>query len=134
MVLTHRLKRYIAALTLTLVLTLGVAIAAGLKVGRAQGSYPPQASIVLILLFAALAVLVAVPWWRALGEMQREAQLTSWYWGGSFGGAVGVLSALVIGGAHSPLVLGTLLMGAAQVASFAVFWVASRFLRRRAAS
>src|SRR5437764_409549 len=126
MSLSHRHKRYMAALGLSLVLVAGIGIAAGSIVRFGHDWLPSTVSIILVALVGGAAVLACLPWWRALDEMQRERQLTSWYWGGSFGMVLGLLSAAVIGGARSPLAQGAFMVVVTEVASFTVFWLGWR--------
>lgn len=133
MALTQRQKRYVAALALTLALVTVVAAAWGWMMNGHQ-YVRPSFSLMLSAALAGLGLLACVPWWRALDEMQRSAQLTSWYWGGSFGCVAGLLGAGLIGGVHSALLSGALLVAAAQIISFAVCWTVSRFIHRPAAS
>jgi hypothetical protein len=133
MALAQRHKRYIAAVTITVVLVAAIA-ATWVAMILSHQSLRPSLSIVLSAALAGAGVLACIPWWRALDEMQREAQLTSWYWGGCFGCVVGILSAAFVGGVHSPLLSGALLVGAAQIVSFALCWVVYWLMHRRAAS
>jgi hypothetical protein len=71
-----------------------------------------------------VTLLACVPFWRRLDDMARQAHLSSWYWGASFGGGVALLSAVVLGGARSPLFQGAALVFFAQVAAYVVFWLA----------
>jgi len=130
---TARFKRYLVALTLSLLLATGVGIVAGFVIKLGQEFIPSQAWIVLVPILAVFGILACLPWWRSLDEMQRETQLTSWFWGGSFGILAGIFVAYVIGRTHQFLVLGALVVVAAQVVSYGICWVALRFIRRRAA-
>jgi hypothetical protein len=83
----------------------------------------------------AIAVLIGVfvtmlPRWRMLDHMQQDSRLGSWYWGGSFGGAVGLVLAIVCAGVRSPLFAGAALIWLLQFTGYAVarlrWWLAHR--------
>lgn len=83
----------------------------------------------------AIAVLIGVfltilPRWRMLDHMQQDSRLASWYWGASFGGAVGLVLAIVFAGVRSPLFAGAALIWLFQFTGYAVarlrWWLAHR--------
>ena len=132
MVLGQRHRRYIAAVSLVLIL--GAAIGVAWASIVSHESFRPSISVVLSAALAGVGIAACIPWWRALDEMQREAQLTSWYWGGCFGCLLGVIGAGLIGGVRSTLLSGALLVAAAQILCFAVCWVVYRLIHRHPAS
>ena len=63
-----------------------------------------------------------MPYWRRLDDVQKQGQLTSWYWGG-MAGAVLMLAWLVAMGAHrSEFGMGAGIMLLVQTTGFAVAW------------
>lgn len=85
----------------------------------------PLAAIVL-----AGAFIAALPHWRMLDHMQRDSRLLSWYWGGGFGGGLGLVLALMLAGARSPVFAGAALVWTLQLAGYAAWrlgwWLAHR--------
>jgi len=80
-------------------------------------------------------------WWRGLDEAAQEAHKWAWWWGSTFGLAIGgvVLFAVVLGAgdrllagrASDDLVLiGAALVGFVQIAGYGIAW-AVWWLRRR---
>lgn len=134
MSLNRRHTRYLVGIGIMLVLTLPIGALGGAVIRFGRDQLPPSLAIFLLALLGGAALLAGLPWWRALDEMEREAQLTSWYWGGGFGSALGVMTAAVIGGPYSPLAQGALLMGGSQLTSFVLFWLAWRVKHRPSAS
>jgi hypothetical protein len=131
MTISHRPRRYIAAVALTIALAVTIAFIGGSVLANDSAPLPYYAAIVVIPLFTAAAILACIPWWRALDEMQRARQLKSWYWGGSFGNIVGIIGAASIGGALSPMAQGAMLVAAGQTIGFTLFWLASPLFERR---
>lgn len=91
---------------------------------------PPALTILLLSLAGSLLIFAMRPWWRALDEMEKDAQLISWYWGGSMGLGVGLMTAVVLGGPASPMAQGALLAAGAQILFFLLFWVGWKILHR----
>jgi DNA-binding XRE family transcriptional regulator len=91
----------------------GLALLAAMGVGLLGGMFvrlcPAQLPLGLVILGCAVLVGVAlaasVPWWRRLDHMARDAHLTSWYWGGCFGGGVALMAAAAIDGVQGALEL-----------------------------
>lgn len=84
----------------------------------------------LAALVLAAALLAARPWWRMLDHMQRDAHLTSWYWGGSFGGGLGLVLAIIAAGTRSPLFAGAALVWLLQCAGYGIALLIWRFAHR----
>jgi hypothetical protein len=109
-------------------LALGGAVGAGLaggwilRFGEAQ--WP--AWLVFAALVGAIAVAIAatIPWWRALDPMQKEAQLTSWYWGGIGGASIVLMALIASAGVNSDLARGALYLFVGQGGAFALYWLA----------
>ncbi len=120
----------------------GLALLAAMGVGLLGGMFvrlgPAQLPLGLVILGCAALVGVAlaasVPWWRRLDHMARDAHLTSWYWGGCFGGGVALMAAAAIDGVQGPLFRGAILVFGAQVAAYVVCWLGWWALRRPSAS
>jgi hypothetical protein len=120
----------------------GAALLASLVVGLAGGMFvrsgPSQLPMGLVVAICAAlvgaALLASLPWWRRLDDMARDAHLTSWYWGATFGGGVAMLTLAALGGVGSPLFLGAILVFGAEVAAYVVCWLAWWALRRPKAS
>ena len=120
----------------------GVALLAAVVVGLAGGmlirSGPTQLPLGLVVLGCAVlvgaALLATVPWWRRLDDMARDAHLTSWYWGATFGGGVALMAAAAMGGVRGALFQGAIMVFGAQVLAYVVCWLAWWALRRPRAS
>ncbi|OAN65939.1 hypothetical protein A7X12_14480 [Sphingomonas sp. TDK1] len=74
--------------------------------------------------------LAMVPRWRMLDHLQQDSRLASWYWGGGFGAALGLVLAILAVGVRSPLFLGAALLFLLQFAGYSVvrlrWWLAHR--------
>jgi len=112
------------------VASVAAAILGGLLIGLgalylSQAAASVLAAIVLLVVFLAM-----LPRWRTLDHMQQDSRLVSWYWGGGFGGGLGLILALVIAGARSPLFAGAALVWLLQFMGYAVarlrWWLAHR--------
>ena len=120
----------------------GVAFLAAIVVGLLSGMFarlgPGQLPLGLVIVGCAAlvgaALLATLPWWRRLDDMARDAHLTSWYWGASFGGGVALLAAAAMSGVKGPLFQGAALVFGAQAAAYVVCWLAWWALRRPRAS
>ena len=132
MSLSNRHKKHIAAWGI--MLTAGVALSVlTVQVATHGSALPAGATFALLFLLAGAVFLTAVPWWRALDEMQKNAQLTAWYWGGSLGLMFGVMCTVVIGGPGSELVKGAMIVLCTSAATFVVFLLGWGVLHRRGA-
>ena len=87
----------------------------------------------------AVGIWVCARWWRDLDEAAREAHKWAWYWGSTFGGALGgvVLFTLAYGAEayltaepKDLLIGGAAIIGVAQALGYGVAW-AVWWLKRR---
>jgi hypothetical protein len=101
-----------------------IGVLCSLLIGWGQDRLPTALTVLALSALIGVTLLACVPFWRRLDDMARQAHLSSWYWGASFGGGVALLSAVVLGGARSPLFQGAALVFFAQVAAYVVFWLA----------
>jgi hypothetical protein len=127
-------KRIWMAGGVALLVAAGVGLVSGVVITAGHGRVP---LVVIVLACAALtgaALLAAMPWWRRLDHMARDAHLSAWYWGASFGGGVALLAAIASSGVGSPLFHGAALVFLAQVAAYVVCWLAWWAMRRPRAS
>lgn len=124
---------------------IGLAIAGGLGaaaiIGIAAGSLitfgpvhtPTVVTIAALAVLVTLGAVATLPWWRKIDDMARAAHLTSWYWGGSIGGGMGLVTALALvaaGVEQCPLFLGAALVMLLQVGGYVVCWLGWWALRR----
>lgn len=120
----------------------GAALLAAVAVGLVSGAvivagHDRVPLSVIVLACAALvgaALLATMPWWRRLDHMARDAHLTAWYWGASFGGGVALLAAVAASGVRGLLFQGAALVFLAQVAAYGVCWLGWWAMRRPKAS
>lgn len=131
--LSNRQKKHVAAWGV--MLSAGIAVSLLIVQVATHGSalLTPGGTFAVLFLLSGIAFLTTVPWWRALDEMQKSAQLTAWYWGGSLGLMFGVMCTVVIGGPGSDLVKGGMMVMSATVVMFIVFLLGWRVLHRRGA-
>jgi uncharacterized membrane protein YfcA len=97
------------------------ACVAGILIGLLSGQAPHIPQLAVGLLAAAIlfgAFMAMVPRWRRLDHMQQDSRLRSWYWGGGFAGGLGLVLALIFGGARSPLFAGAALVWLLQCAGY----------------
>jgi hypothetical protein len=106
----------------------GVGCGAVLTVGH--GRWPLWMTIAVLSGIMLLAITAAAPFWRRLDDMAREAHTTAWYWGGSAGLGVGIMSVIALGGVRSPLFQGAAVVGLAQIAGYGLCWLGWWALRR----
>ena len=120
---TWRLRLYYAA-------GLAGTVALGLVAGTVSRLGDPGEYFWLV--FAGLLVLAAglfafvYSWWRALDDVQKAGQMTSWYWGGTMGALVMVLYLIADRAQHSDFGQGAFMMFVAQALGALVIWVAWR--------
>lgn len=112
----------------TLVSLLGTLLA-GLIVYHGRDSAPTAVLVVAIAAILGAAVAAMLPWWRRLDHMQRDSHLTSWYWGGSFGGGFGLLSLVVIGNGDA-MAQGGAVVWIAQMIGYAVAFIGWKIAHR----
>jgi hypothetical protein len=124
--ITARQKR-VARVTLLLACA---SVAAGLLIGtfsRYQFSISSLALAIVVLVGAFISM---VPRWQMLDHMQKDSRLTSWYWGGGFGGGAGLVVALMFSGVRSPFFAGAALVWLLQCTGYAIarfrWWLAHR--------
>jgi hypothetical protein len=96
-------------------------VAGGLLVTAGEHGVAKWAVLALMAAVLAAVFAAAGPWWARLDDMQRDGRLVSWYWGGAFGGGLGLLAALALGGTRSPLVYGALLVWVPQCAGYLLY-------------
>ena len=80
----------------------------------------------LLLLVAGAMMLVPMPWWNRLDDLQKQGQLNSWYWGGLAGGLVVLMWIVAATGPDSPVSKGAVALfigqGAGFLIAYAVWW------------
>ncbi len=97
---------------------LGIAAGGIAQAGQAGGHF--WIIFPALLLVGGLGLLISIPWWRRMDDMQRQAQTTTWYWGGTIG-AIAVIMALIAGtGVHSEVTKGAMLVLMGQCAAFLI--------------
>jgi len=82
------------------------------------------------LLIGQCEIAAVIPLWRRLDDMARDAHTTAWYWGGSAGLGVGLLSLIALTGVRSPFVGGAMFAAGLQLAGYGVCWVGWWAMRR----
>jgi dipeptide/tripeptide permease len=133
MSIEKRQKAIWVALGLAVLAALGAGVLASQLIQKGPGHLPLSLVIVACAVLIAAVVLATVPWWRKLDDMARDAHLTSWYWGASFGGGVALLAAAAIDG-QGPLFQGAILVFGAQALAYILCWLGWWALRRPRAS
>lgn len=98
-----------------------------LRVGTDQ--WPFVIKYPLLLLAAAGGLWACMPYWRTVDQMEREAQTTSWFWGGS-AGAIAGLFALTAAGVSKDMAMGAALLAIIQFAGFLLFYFGWRLRHR----
>ncbi|WP_448663343.1 hypothetical protein ACG3SL_01325 [Sphingomonas sp. CJ20] len=116
---------WIAAAATVLAAALG-----GVLIGLGPRYLPAPGAGVFAAIVLAGAFLAMLPRWRALDHMQKDSRLISWYWGGGFGGGLGLVLAAVLAGTRSPLFAGAALVWLLQFLGYALarlnWWLAHR--------
>lgn len=109
-------------------LAFGSALIVGVIIGKTvpTGTGVENPAIVIPMLLSLTVVLSAVCWlwWQKTDDLQRQGQLVSWWWGGTFGALVGLVIMVGLTGRHSDMSLGATYLFFAQFAGMAVVWVA----------
>ena len=95
------------------------AVAGGLFGMFGLGASLPVAVMIAVVVLAG-AFVAGVPRWRRLDHMERDSRLLGWYWGGGFGGGLGLLLAGV-GGVRSDLFTGAALVWLLQFGGYVVW-------------
>jgi hypothetical protein len=112
------------------VVAVSAAVGGGSLIGIIPRYLPPTLGGVLAIAVLIGVFLTMVPRWRMLDHMQQDSRLDSCYWGGSFGGAVGLILAIVFAGVRSPLFAGAALIWLFQFTGYALarlrWWLAHR--------
>ncbi|MGR4866199.1 hypothetical protein [Caulobacter sp. LARHSG274] len=126
----QRQKRIWVAGGVALAVAIAVGVASGLLIIQGRDHIPTTAILVLLALLIGGALFACVPWWRRLDDMARDAHLTAWYWGGSFGAGIGLLGIAASAGVRGAIFQGGALVVLAQVAAYVVFWLAWWAFRR----
>lgn len=117
--------------------TLGIALigVAGMTLGSSillrsdagQWSFP--ALFVALLVLAAFALWACMPYWRQIDHMEREAQMVSWFWGGSFGAIAGLFG-MAASRMNDDMAQGAALLAVIQVAGAVVFYIGWKLRHR----
>lgn len=128
-IMTRRRKIWLAA-----GIALLATVAGGILIGLmprylSKGAAGGLAAIILVGVFLAMT-----PRWRMLDYMQRDSRLVSWYWGGSFGGGLGLVLAIILGGVRSPLFAGAALVWLLQCTGYVLVRVRWWFAHRSTAA
>ena len=110
--------------------TVGAGLAGGWILRLGAAAWPAWLVFAALLGVTAVAIAATIPWWRALDPMQKEAQLTSWYWGGIGGAAVVLMALIAAAGVTSDLAKGALYLFVGQGAAFSLYWLAWMLARR----
>jgi hypothetical protein len=126
MAITARQKQiYIAG-----ALMMSAAAGGGLLIGILPRYQTPVFSGTLAIAVMIGVFLTMLPRWRMLDHMEQDSRLLSWYWGGGFGGSVGLVLVIVFAGVRSPLFSGAALIWLLQCMGYAVarfrWWLAHR--------
>ena len=117
-----------------LLAALAVGLVSGVVIVAGQGRVPLAVIVLACAALTGAALLATLPWWRRLDHMARDAHLTAWYWGASFGGGVALLAAIAASGVRSPLFYGAALVCLVQVAAYGVCWLGWWAMRRSKAA
>lgn len=134
MSIERRQKAIWVAGGMALLAAMGVGLLAGMFVRTGPGHLPPSLVVLGCAVLVGTALLASVPWWRKLDDMARDAHLTSWYWGASFGGGVALMVTAAMGGVQGELFQGGVMVFGAQAVVYLVFWLGWWALRRPRAS
>jgi hypothetical protein len=127
---SHRQKRHLAGWGVMLVASIGVGIVLRMIISAGNHWASPAVMLALMAPLSVAAIATGIPLWRAWDEMQKEAHVTGWYWGGSVGAILGVISAFVLGGINSDLVRGAMLVCGVQFVCAVICQTGWRILHR----
>ena len=147
--MSHSIKSGRRRRPLSYLTVLGWCLLGGMVVGGVMALLehfggPAAAPLRAALSVAALVAVMAVTlvWWRGADEAVREAHKWAWFWGGSFGMAVGLAGLLALdgdgvvlalppdAGPNAALMLGALGMLGLMLVGYLIAW-AVWWLRRR---
>ncbi|CAN7458312.1 hypothetical protein [Caulobacter sp. LjRoot300] len=134
MAVERRQKRIWMAGGAALLAALAVGLVSGVVIVAGQGRVPLAVIVLACAALTGAALLATIPWWRRLDHMARDAHLTAWYWGASFGGGVALLATIAASGVRAPLFQGAALVFLAQVAAYGVCWLGWWAMRRSKAA
>jgi len=134
MAIERRQKAILIAGGAALLAAVGVGIVGGIFIRMGPGQLPLGLVVLVCAALVGAACLACMPWWRKLDHMARDAHLTSWYWGASFGGGVALLATAAMGGVMGPRFQGAVMVFGAEVAAYVVCWLAWWAMRRPRAS
>jgi hypothetical protein len=112
----------------------GMGLVYGVLLTAGHGRVPLAVMVLACAILMGVALLACMPWWRRLDHMARDAHLTAWYWGASFGGGVALLATIASSGFRSPLFQGGALVFLAEVAAYGVCWLGWWAMRRSKAA
>lgn len=109
----------------------GLSLAAALVAGAVFGQFipigggSPHPHLVFPVVLAIYAPVLAIVWlwWKKTDDLQQHGQLVSWYWGGTFGALALLIYVITFYGRESPITLGALYMGGAQMVGFVMVWL-----------
>lgn len=108
-------------------LAFGVAAIVGVVIGRtvpsSGGVENPALVLPILLVVGSLALAGAWPWWNKTDDLQKQGQLTSWWWGGTIGALFMLITLVVMTGRHSDMSLGAAYLFLAEFAGMAVAWL-----------
>lgn len=129
----HARKRWIGKIAGLGTATLGGALCSVVILLQRQHLPMPMAGLLLLAIVVAVAF-AQLPWWRRLDHMQRDSHLSSWYWGGAFGGGIAIVSIVLATGTKSQMATGALLVWLAQALGYGIWQLRWRIVHRAHAS
>ncbi|MGB7372928.1 hypothetical protein [Pontixanthobacter sp.] len=102
-------------------------IAVGVVMGMVSRDIASPSNIwvvapILIVLFAVQLIAIR-PWWNHLDDLQKQAHLTSWYWGGMSGAVLFIIWLVANTMHHSDFGMGAGAMFFAQFAGFCAYYL-----------
>jgi hypothetical protein len=123
MAIQKRQQRIFLAMAVALAVAVVLGLAGGALLSLAHGVVPTWAMVGASAAIVFIALAASLPFWRRLDEMAREAHATAWYWGGTAGLGIGLLSLIAVEGSRSPLVQGGMIVGLSAIAGYGFFWL-----------
>lgn len=92
--MTYRMKFWaLAALVFGLASMLGAVV--GLTVPSSGGVHNPVIALPIVFVAITGLAFVCNLWWQNTDDIQKQGQMISWWWGGTFG-AIAALMTLVV--------------------------------------